>query len=335
MVADTYSPRLGMLEMGTGNQNNSWGDSFNTSFAIIIDRAVAGIINRADTGGTLDLSGTPPPAAARQDIEAIQNFTGVLVSNLTVIVPNLSKTWLIANNTTNAFNLYIKTTAGTATQIPVGTTKLVYCDGANGVKRTDAEEIGSFRLSGKSAAGAGELACSGASLLRTDYPDLFAKIGTVWGAVDGTHFTLPLLTDTNRYLRAGGGAGPAVGTYQTNQNLAHTHTVTGAPSAGTLATVSDGAHVHTITDPGHVHAYSVHTTNGTLGTGTTFTYVDTAPGAVVPNTISSTTGISINSGGAHTHAITGAPGIGTLATASSGGTEARPESAAVLICIKY
>jgi microcystin-dependent protein len=35
------------------------------------------------------------------------------------------------------------------------------------------------------------LACDGASLLRSDYPDLFAVIGTIYGAADGTHFNLP------------------------------------------------------------------------------------------------------------------------------------------------
>jgi len=35
------------------------------------------------------------------------------------------------------------------------------------------------------------LFCDGASLLRADYPDLFAAIGTTYGAVDGSHFTLP------------------------------------------------------------------------------------------------------------------------------------------------
>jgi microcystin-dependent protein len=38
---------------------------------------------------------------------------------------------------------------------------------------------------------AGFLLCFGQSLLRATYPQLFAAIGTFWGSVDGTHFTLP------------------------------------------------------------------------------------------------------------------------------------------------
>jgi len=37
----------------------------------------------------------------------------------------------------------------------------------------------------------GWLECNGDSLLRTDYPDLFTALGTQWGAVDSTHFTIP------------------------------------------------------------------------------------------------------------------------------------------------
>lgn len=39
------------------------------------------------------------------------------------------------------------------------------------------------------------LLCDGASLLRTDYAELFAIIGTTYGAVDGSHFSLPDLRD--------------------------------------------------------------------------------------------------------------------------------------------
>lgn len=41
------------------------------------------------------------------------------------------------------------------------------------------------------SAPAGWLLCQGQSLLRTDYPRLFAVIGTTYGTADSTHFTLP------------------------------------------------------------------------------------------------------------------------------------------------
>ena len=45
----------------------------------------------------------------------------------------------------------------------------------------------------RTSAPTGWLACNGASLLRASYPALFTAIGTTFGAVDGTHFTLPTI----------------------------------------------------------------------------------------------------------------------------------------------
>ena len=41
----------------------------------------------------------------------------------------------------------------------------------------------------------GWLLCDGSSLLRATYPNLFASMGTTFGAVDGTHFNLPNMTN--------------------------------------------------------------------------------------------------------------------------------------------
>lgn len=48
--------------------------------------------------------------------------------------------------------------------------------------------------------------CNGASYLRTDYPELFATIGTIWGAADSTHFNVPKMNG-----RTPVGAGSASG----------------------------------------------------------------------------------------------------------------------------
>ena len=42
---------------------------------------------------------------------------------------------------------------------------------------------------------AGYLQCNGASVLRASYTKLFGVIGTTFGSVDGSHFTLPTLSD--------------------------------------------------------------------------------------------------------------------------------------------
>ena len=60
----------------------------------------------------------------------------------------------------------------------------------------------------------GYLLCNGASLLRTEYPELFEVLGTKCGSVDSAHFTLPdthhrffegttVLSEIGRYVQAG------------------------------------------------------------------------------------------------------------------------------------
>jgi hypothetical protein len=145
------------------------------------------------------------------------------------------------------------------------------------------------------------------------------------------------LTDTGRFLRSSTSS-LTVGTYQANLNASHTHTLSGAPSAGTLGTDTQGAHVHGVSDPGHTHVLTqaLNGSNGSSAGASAGSNTLVAQGGMTGiNIASAVTGVSIQSAGAHTHNITGAPGIGTLAAQTSGGAEARPEALAVVISIRY
>lgn len=102
--------------------------------------------------------------------------------------------------------------------------------------------IGTMLAIGMSAAPAGMLLCDGTSVLRATYPDLFTAIGTTYGSVDGTHFSVPDLR--GRIPRGAGGTGPALAA--TGGALDHTHS---GPSH-THTTVQPGAHAdHAATQP--------------------------------------------------------------------------------------
>lgn len=136
MTADTYSSdAVGVLLMGTGNDNNTWGSNANTSVFQIIMDALTNALTSAVTGGTLDLSGTPPPAASSSARYAALIFTGVLTSNELVQIPNFAKFWWVKNATSGAFTLKFKTSAGSAsTAIPQNSGwQLVQCDGSNAI----------------------------------------------------------------------------------------------------------------------------------------------------------------------------------------------------------
>jgi microcystin-dependent protein len=107
--------------------------------------------------------------------------------------------------------------------------------------------IGSMVMFGGAAAPSGWMLCQGQSLLRADYLDLFGVIGTVYGAVDSTHFSLPNLQDTFPQ-----GAGPVnvLGATGGQAKMPkHWHSAATGPngSDGTLVTVSAGGHFHNYT----------------------------------------------------------------------------------------
>jgi hypothetical protein len=175
-------------------------------------------------------------------------------------------------------------------------------------------------LGTSTGAGFTHLECNGATYNNSDYPDLATFLGQ-----GGSTFVVPNMTDTGRFPRSRTGS-LTVGSTQSNQNAAHTHTVSGTVD-------SDGAHAHTassvVTDPGHVHSvqYSVGNANGCCGLTTS----DLSSTGSAHNTQSATTGISVattvNSGGAHVHTF-------SATTASSGSSEARPEAIAFIFAIK-
>jgi len=89
------------------------------------------------------------------------------------------------------------------------------------------------------------LPCDGSSLLRVDYPDLFNVIGTVYGAADSTHFSIPDLRGRAPIgLGTGSGLSPrSLGdsfgeethVLSVGELAAHTHTTGNSAVLGTSA----------------------------------------------------------------------------------------------------
>ena len=188
------------------------------------------------------------------------------------------------------------------------------------------------------------LFCDGSSVLRDDYPDLFAVIGTTFGSEDATHFTLP---DMRGRAVMGADTSATIGTYQTDTFASHNHSVT------------QGAHTHTITDNGHTHTGPLHTHtwsnthnhgisdpghkhSGYFGTssGNRGGDYSSVPIGVTTTTGSATTGISVNnasisgttsqSGNGNTGSsktgITLGNATPNITCGSTGDTETRPKN---------
>ena len=148
---------------------------------------------------------------------------------------------------------------------------------------------------GGDTAPAGWLECNGAAVSRTTYAALFAAVGTIHGAGDGsTTFNVPDLR--GEFLRGwdhgrGVDAVRSAGSSQSGQNAAHTHTATAELSVTDGVVLNDtvGPAPTIVGDGGDYIRYSHPVTTG------------------------------------HTHTIT---------VASSGGGEARPRNVAMMYCIK-
>jgi microcystin-dependent protein len=170
----------------------------------------------------------------------------------------------------------------------------------------------------------------------SDFPDLGGFLGSTYGGNGTTTFGVPNVKDTGRFRRSRTST-LTVGTAQANQNLSHKHNT----SAVTNVVSTDHNHsVSGTTDGenvGHTHTYNQFNQTGTEGGnggGAWDGFMST------PQTSDRNTG--------HTHTFTAATAfqstngftnyqhshIVTVTEPLSGGTEARPESIAAVVCIK-
>jgi len=143
---------------------------------------------------------------------------------------------------------------------------IAWWDGTDGVSVIKTPTGTVLNFAG-SVAPTGYLICDGASLLRSDYPDLFAVIGTTYGAVDGTHFTLPDLRDRVPVGKSGTKAlgstgGAATHTLVTAEMPSHQHTSDYFPNAQPNALGGNTAAI-----PGGGTAGPINTVNATGGGG--------------------------------------------------------------------
>lgn len=206
----------------------------------------------------------------------------------------------------------------------------------------------------------GWLARNGASLLMTDYPELYAVLGKLYGSADATHFNLP--NDMGRFTRLWDHAkgtdpdratrtkptatgatildGDHVGTEQPDAYDSHGHTQDshlhkvnpGSTDTGTVS--ADHSHTITKSDPTHSHYYYW----ATGGTATYSAWTLNARWVESDPNVSGTTASAGGSSANHTHTVDIAEvdsGSTTGTNQASTGSETRPVNRAYLPIIKY
>lgn len=333
-MASTYSPSLRIELIGTGDQSGIWGETTNNNLGGLIEQALTGVESIPMTDSDYTLSALNGSVDEARNAVLVFTSLGALSATRSVIIPAAEKTYIVKNATTGGQSLVVKTSGGVGYTIPNGQTGYLYCDGTDchqavtalnnavltgtptaptaafGTNTTQvattafvqqAGLTGEIKMWPTAVAPNGYLLCNGQAVSRATYAALFAVIGTVFGAGDGsTTFNIPNYTDRMPVGSGGSYALASVGGSADAIVVSHTHVATAA---------SNGAHTHTITDPGHTHTVQ-HSGPGTP-------YAQSGGGEFNQGnstSSSSTTGITINSAGAHIHDITvnstGSSGVG-------------------------
>lgn len=225
---------------------------------------------------------------------------------------------------------------------------------------------GAFSFSFAPVIPTGWLLCDGAAVSRTQYIELFAAIGTLYGAGDGsTTFNLPdLIQSGGLFLRAQSGVNP-LGNVQAAELLSHNHDLTvnsggwhthsaSSNDAGSHSHTaqSAGAHTHSLSiDHGGAHTHSLATRSEAGGSysaaGSFLSGTSSTMNTLTSGSSHQHTGLAMSAGshthstdsqGSHSHTITvnsAGSHSHTGSIGNTGGAENRPVNMALLPLIKY
>lgn len=115
--------------------DNTWGTILNALFDEL-ERAITAVHSQDFTSSDVTLGAAG--GANEEARKAILVATGSLAGNVNFVVPNEPKIYIVTNNTSESFTLGIKTSGGSALEIPQGETLLVYCDGSDAFTQLNA-----------------------------------------------------------------------------------------------------------------------------------------------------------------------------------------------------
>lgn len=117
----TMAPGDACIFFSAGTVNDKW-------YTVGLGRAVSFAFTQLSksVAGGVDVTLTSSEAANK-----VMSFTGILTANINVIVPSTVSVYYIANNTTGAFTLTVKTAAGTGVVVAQSTRDILVCDATN------------------------------------------------------------------------------------------------------------------------------------------------------------------------------------------------------------
>lgn len=297
-MASTYDSLLRLELQATGENINTWGEKTNNNLELLAN-SIAGAAS-ISIAGSGDYTLTTSNGAADQARQAFITLTGLLTGNRTVIVPSSSKVYFIRNNTTGAYTVTLKTSAGTGALVPQGYVLAIACDGTDCF---DASEVARVAKAGDTMTGPLVLPGNPTLALQAapkQYVDAVIPSGTAMLFVQTAAPTgwTKSVTHNNKALRVVSGTAGSGGT------VAFTTAFASKTPSGTVAGTVGGTILTINQIPSHSHALTGGSDFHNNGAGNF--YGNWSPGGPGLGALLITPGITSTGGGqAHDHAWSG------------------------------
>ena len=130
-MPSTYSTRLRLELIGTGEQTGSWGTTTNINLGTLLEESISGIasVTVADSASPTAL--TSVNGGTDQARQMIIDLGGTLTAAREVTCPNVQKLYFVRNGTVGGFAVTFKPTTGTGISVPSGKIRAVYCNATN------------------------------------------------------------------------------------------------------------------------------------------------------------------------------------------------------------
>ncbi|SCB30211.1 hypothetical protein [Rhizobium lusitanum] len=120
-MPSTFTPNLHLELQATGEDTNVWGQNLNNNVFSIIDNALGGTLLLPLTNINVTLTTT-------QAQNSIIVLSGTLTANVSIIFPNIGRTYLIANVTSGAFSVTLSNGGAASIVVQQGTGAYYTCN---------------------------------------------------------------------------------------------------------------------------------------------------------------------------------------------------------------
>lgn len=332
-MPSTYTSSLKLELIANGEQETTWGETTNNNMGTLIEQAITGVQPITLTG---DVELTNYNGISDQSRNAVLVFNGALANSANVVVPSVTKTYILSNRA--GANVIVKTASGTGLTLANGVNTFVYCDGTNFTTAVDTSNIkGDLTVSGNQTV-AGSITIGGNITLNnkvtsnTGTLSLTGSTGVVDMATNTGAFTPPYGSDAERpgTTELGMTRWNSTGGYMEIWNGVYWQNITGNYAVEYLIVAGGGGGGLTIGAGGGAGGLLSNATTVTVGTA--YSVVVGSGGAVGTNGVNSSAlsltaigggaGNTGNAGGSGGGAGSGSPGVGTSGQGFAGGSAA-------------